>query len=87
MRIIGFVYLLLSLSACSPKDPLDGPIPDCKELLSQEKKGYVDLATERCDQARSMQEKMNSIGCGIKDKWQQCDTRRMLRSSKSAFDK
>jgi hypothetical protein len=87
MKFIEITLLLLLITACSPKDPLDGPIPDCKELLSQEKKVYVSLASERCDQARTMQEKMNSVGCVIKDKLQQCDSRRILRGSKSAFDK
>jgi hypothetical protein len=87
MKPMAITLLILLITACSPKDPLDGPIPECKELLSQEKKGYVDLATERCDQARTMQEKMSSVGCVIKDKWQQCDSRRILRGSKSAFDK
>ncbi len=86
-RIFCTTFLVLLITACSPNDPLDGPVPECKELLSPERKDYVELGSQQCDQARTMQEKMNSVGCVIKDKWQQCDTRRMLRSSKSAFDK
>ena len=87
MKPMAITLLILLITACSPKDPLDGPIPECQELLSPERKAYVELGAHQCDQARTMQEKMNSVGCGIKDKWQHCKTMSRLSSSKSAFDK
>jgi len=88
VKFFSVVFFLLLVSACSPKpsDPLDGPIPECKELLSPERKDYVDLATQRCDQARTINEKMNSVGCGVREAWLRCDRSRRLGSSRSAFD-
>lgn len=74
LTLAASIAALLTLIACSPQssDPLDGPIPECKELLSPARKAYVALATQRCDQARTMNEKFNSVGCGVREKWLRC---------------
>lgn len=85
MKTVAITLLILLITACSPKDPLDGPIPECKELLSQEKKGYVDLATERCEQAKTVDAKLKSVGCGIREKLNGCQRQKTF-SGRSAFD-
>jgi hypothetical protein len=84
-KIYCLSLLFLLITACSQKDPLDGPIPECVELLSQEKKAYVDQATERCDQARTMDEKLKSVGCTIREKLSACQRERAFRG-RSVFD-
>ena len=66
------VLLMVLTTGCFAKDPLSGPIPKCDELLSKQRKPYVEMAYKRCDEARTMMEKLNSVGCGIKDKHLQC---------------
>jgi hypothetical protein len=34
MKPMAITLLILLITACSPKDPLDAPIPECKELES-----------------------------------------------------
>lgn len=84
-KIYCVAVLFLLVTACSPKDPLDGPIPECVELLSQEKKSYLDQATERCDQARTMDEKLKSVGCTIREKSNACQRQKSFRG-RSVFD-
>ncbi len=71
LTLVTFIAVLATLTGCIP-DPLDGPIPECKELLSPTRKDYVALANQRCDQARTMDEKFKSVGCGVRDKWLLC---------------
>jgi hypothetical protein len=47
---------------------------------------YVELAKQRCDQARTMEEKMKSVGCVIKDKSNHCKRLSALRGRRSALD-
>ncbi len=86
MKVIVVALFVLFMSACS-KDPLDGAIPECPELLSKERQAYVDEGRKRCEQARTIEEKMKSVGCGIREKFNRCETSRMLSGNKSAFDK
>jgi hypothetical protein len=72
MKTITCVLILLLVAACSQKDDLDGPIPKCKELLSKEGKPYVELAKQRCDAARTFNEKMNNVGCQVLNEWSGC---------------
>jgi hypothetical protein len=72
------ITAVVFVSGCG-KDILDGPIPECQLLISDSKIEYVKTAIERCDQARTFEEKMKSVGCAIKDRHHLC---KMLNPTK-----
>jgi hypothetical protein len=41
MKTVAIALFILLVSGCS-KDALDGPIPDCPEILSQDRQAYVE---------------------------------------------
>ena len=85
MKIVAIALFILLVSGCS-KDALDGPIPDCPEILSQERQAYVEEGKKRCDQARTIEERMKSVGCVVREKFMRCERLKNLSSGKSSFD-
>ena len=85
MKTVAIALFILLVSGCS-KDILDGPIPDCPELLSPGRKAYVDEGMKRCEQARTMEERMKSVGCVVHDNFFRCERIKNLSSGKSSFD-
>lgn len=71
------VLALLSLVGCKKEDDLlSGPIiNDCKRLYDendQEMKAYRAAAFKDCAKANTLQEKMNSVGCEVKNTMSKC---------------
>lgn len=85
MKVYVVASFVLVMSACS-KDSLDGPIPECPDILSEQRQAYVQEGKKLCEQARTFEEKMKSVGCVIQDKAQRCARIKNLSSGKSAFD-
>jgi hypothetical protein len=63
--------LLLSINAQS-EDVLKASVPQCNEILSQERAAYVRAAEDECAKARTYQEMTSNAGCLIRDRFRQC---------------
>jgi hypothetical protein len=87
MKICRTLALLTSTAALSfgltgcEKNILDGPIPECKLLISESYKNYVAAGIQSCEKTRTLDEKIKNVGCEIKDRHHTCRMLRMLSGS------
>lgn len=82
-RVFFVVCLIASIAACKPKGDstdtatadgisLSGPIPQCKDLVTADRRGYRIAGVKECASANTMDARMTNVGCAIKEAMSKC---------------
>lgn len=82
-RVLFVVCLIVLTASCKPKgEPTDtataggislsGPIPQCKDLVTAERRGYRIAGVKECTSANTMEARMTNVGCAIKEAMSKC---------------